>query len=167
MTLRIVVRADRRVADAQQLLVRMNDDRDVGNALKLALAEAPAYRAVPGFEASGAVSVSCFAVADDTEAQIIVRGSRWSTYGLARVSALRALGCALVATDVYDGDDLLPLSDRHVDAIVCAYPAGVAPYAELTRVERAGLRANLHDTFGAVLRTFDPRRTVDPGGPVP
>ena len=56
----------------------MNDDRDVSNALRLALADAPAHRVVPGFERSGALTVSCFAVADEIEAQIVVRGTRWS-----------------------------------------------------------------------------------------
>lgn len=166
MTRRIVVRADQRIDDAQQLLLRMNDDLDVGNALKLSLAEALAYRAVAGFETSGAVSVSCFAVGDDVEAQIVVRGTRWAAYGLARVATLRSLGCELVATDVYDGDDRLPLSDRHVDVIVCPYPAGVAPYANLTKSERARLRARLEARFAAVLRSFDPRRTVEETGPV-
>jgi len=138
MSRRVVVRADRRIDDAEQLLLRMNDDRDVGNALKLALAEAPAYREVSGFERSGAVSISCFAVADDVEAQIVVRGTRWAVYGLASVAKLRALGCVLVATDVYDNDERLPLSDRHVDVIVCQYPAGVGSYAGLVRADRAG-----------------------------
>lgn len=78
MTRRVVVREDRRVDADEQLLLRMNDDRDVTNALKLALADAPAYRVLPGFERAGAVAVSCFAVADDIEAQIVVRGTRWS-----------------------------------------------------------------------------------------
>lgn len=155
-----MVRGDRRISDSAQLLVRMNDDRDIANALKLALADAPAYRVVPGFERSGALTVSCFAVADDIEAQIVVRGTRWSWYGLTRVSDLRALGCQLVATEVFDGDDLLPLSDRHVDVIVCPYPSEMADYATLTKTERSTLRASLGDRFTAVLRAFDPRRTT-------
>ncbi|MDA8331748.1 MAG: hypothetical protein M0027_11225 [Candidatus Dormibacteraeota bacterium] len=119
MARRVAVRADRRIGDGEQLLLRMNNDSDVVNALKLALADAPAYRVVPGFERSGALTVSCFAVADEVEAQIVVRGTRWSWYGLARAGDLRALGCHLVATDIFDGDDLMPLSDRHVDVIVC------------------------------------------------
>ncbi|MHB8246113.1 MAG: hypothetical protein ACYDGN_12320 [Acidimicrobiales bacterium] len=160
MTRRVVVHDDRRISDSAQLLVRMNDDRDVANALKLALADAPAYRIVPGFERSGALTVSCFAVADEVEAQIVVRGTRWSWYGLSRVSDLRALGCQLVATNVFDGDDLLPLSDRHVDVIVCPYPPEMADYATLTKTERSSLRASLADRFTAVLRAFDPRRTT-------
>jgi hypothetical protein len=127
MTRRIVLRANRRIEDADQLLLRMNDDRDVTSALKLALADAPAYGVVPGFEAIGAVAVSCFAVASSLEAEIIVRCSRWTMYGLASVARLKGLGCTVVATDVYDGDELLPLSDRHVDVIVCPYPAGTPP----------------------------------------
>ena len=138
----------------------MNDDRDVGNALKLALADAPAYRAVAGFEQSGAVSISCFAVADEVEAQIVVRGSRWAVYGLASVARLRSLDCVLVPTDVYDAEDRLPLSDRHVDVIVCPYPPGTEPYAALARADRARLRADLEPRFGAVLRAFDPRRSL-------
>ncbi|MDA8073137.1 MAG: hypothetical protein M0Z40_10105 [Actinomycetota bacterium] len=47
----------------------MDDDRDVADASKLALADAPASRVVPGFELSGALSVSCFAVAEEIEAR--------------------------------------------------------------------------------------------------
>lgn len=50
MTRRVVVREERWAGNDQQLLLRMNDDRDVGNALKLALAYAPAYRVLPGLE---------------------------------------------------------------------------------------------------------------------
>lgn len=161
MTRRVAVRHDGRVGDGDQLLVRMNTDRDVTNALKLALADAPAYRAVPGFERSGAVAVSCFAVADEADARIVVRSTRWSWYGMAQARDLRELGCHLVATDVFDGDELLPLSDRHVDAIVCAYPSATADYAALAKAERARLRTSLEDRFAAVLRAFDPRRTTD------
>ncbi len=160
MTLRVVVRADHRIDDGDQLLLRMNEDSDVANALKLALANAPAYRVIPGSERSGALTVSCFAVANEIEAQIVVRGTRWSWYGLARVNDLRALGCDLVASDVFDDEDLLPLSDRHVDVIVCPYPPGRADYATLTKAERSSLRASLADRFTAVLRAFDPRRTT-------
>lgn len=160
MTRRVVLRDDRRVDHVEQLLLRMNDDRDVTNALKLALADAPAYRVVPGYERSGAVTVSCFAVADEVEAQIVVRGTRWSWYGLAWVGNLRSLGCRLVATDVFDAGDLLPLSDRHVDVIVSPYPANTADYAMLTKAERSRLRASLEERFTAVLRAFDPRCTT-------
>ena len=167
MTRRIAVREDCRLDDDAQLLIRLNDDRDVTNALKLALAEAPAYQLIPGY-AFGAVTVSCFLVRGDLEAQIVVRGTRWSVYGLARVGDLRALGCAVVATDVYEGEEPLPLSDRHVDVIVCPYPPAAAPYADLNKVERGRLRARLADQFTTVLRAFDPRRTAaDEPGSIP
>jgi len=119
VTRRVTLRDDARMGEDDQLLLWMNDDRDVTNALKLALAEAPAYRVVPGFGLSGAVAVSCFLVATDIDARIVVRGTRWSVYGLATVARLRALGCTLVATEVFDGEEPLPLSDRHVD-VSCA-----------------------------------------------
>ena len=81
-------------------------------------------------------------------------------YGLASVADLRSLGCTLVATDVFDDDDRLPLSDRHVDVIVCPYPAGTEPYAALARADRAHVRANLEPRFSVVLRAFDPRRSL-------
>jgi hypothetical protein len=96
----------------------------------------------------------------DVFGAIVVRGTRWSWYGLSRVSDLRALRCQLVATNVFDGDDLLPLSDRHVDVIVCPYPPETADYATLTKTERSSLRASLTDRFTAVLWAFDPRRTT-------
>jgi len=157
--MRIVVRDDGRVRHAGQLLLRMNDDRDVTNAVKLALANAGAYRVVPGYQ-DGALAISCFAVASDADAAEFARATRWSRYGLARVADLLALDCQLIGTDVYDGADLLPFSDRHVDVITCAYPPGVPPYAELPKAERARLRANLCDRINTVLRVFDPRYTV-------
>ncbi|MHB1929832.1 MAG: hypothetical protein ACYDEN_03095 [Acidimicrobiales bacterium] len=167
MTRRVTVRNDGRIGDDDQLLLRMNDDRDVTNALKLALAETPAYRVVPGFELTGAVAVSCFLVATDVDAQIVVRGTRWSVYGLASVARLRTLGCTLVATEVFDGEEPLPLSDRHVDVIVCLYPPGVAEYATLTRAEPSRLRASLDERFSTVLRAFDPRRSAaSEAGPI-
>jgi hypothetical protein len=105
---RIEIRVDARIDEEQQLLIRMNDDRDVTAAMKLSLAEAAAYKAVPGYEAAGAIAVSCFLVADDLEAQIVVRGTRWSMYGLASVGALRSQGCEVIPTAVYDGTELLP-----------------------------------------------------------
>jgi hypothetical protein len=106
------------------------------------------------------VAVFCFTVADGIEAKTMVRETRWSAHGLARAADLRALGCPLIATDIFDDDEILPLSDRHVDVLVCAYPAGAADYAALSRADRASLRASLADRFTAVLRAFDPRRTV-------
>jgi hypothetical protein len=103
-------------------------------------------------------------------AVIILRG--WTTgdgnklarlrswYGLATAGSLRALGCQLVGTDVYEGNDLLPLSDRYIEAVVCAYPAGVGDYAALDRGARARLRESLSARYAAVLRAFDPRRSV-------
>jgi hypothetical protein len=57
------------------------------------------------------------------EAQILVRGS-W--YGLATAGSLRSLGCQLVGTDVYEGDELLPLSDRRTWRFSPAPFAGLA-----------------------------------------
>jgi hypothetical protein len=162
MTRRVVLRDDRRTRDDQQLLLRMNDDRDIANALKLALAFAPAYRVVPGFGETGALTVSCFAVANELEAQIVVRGSRWSSYGLTTAGELRGLGCDLIATDVFDGEDPMPLSDRHLDVVVCPYPPGWADYASLNKTERARMREGLLGRFSAVLGAFDPRRSIGP-----
>lgn len=163
MAHRIELRPDARIEDHQQLLVRMNDDRDVVAAMKLALAGAEAYRVLPSFAETGAIAVSCFLVADHIEAEIVVRGTRWSVYGIAPVGRLQSLGVDLVATNVYDGDDLLPLSDRHVDVIVGPYPAGLAPYAQLPKPQQRQLREDLRERFTLVLRAFDPRRTLDEG----
>lgn len=90
-----------------------------------------------------------------------MRSTRWPWFGLARVGDLRELGCLLVATDLFDGDDLLPLPECHVDVIVCPYPSATADYAALAKAERGLLRASLEGRFTAVLRSFDPRRTTD------
>ncbi len=70
------------------------------------------------------------------------------------------LGCRLVGTDVFDGDDLLLLSDRHVDVIVCDYPPETADFALLTSAGRRLLRASLENRFEVVLRAFDPRPRI-------
>ena len=163
MAYRIEPRTDARIADDEQLLLRMNDDHDVVAALKLALAAADTYRAIPAFESTGAIAVSCFLVADDIEAEIVVRGTRWSVYGLAAVGRLRSLGFEVVATNVYDGDELLPFSDRHADVIVSPYPTGLARYSQLPKAEQRRLRDTIQERFVDALRAFDPRRTVDEG----
>lgn len=108
------------------------------------------------------MTASCFRVRDDVEAQILVRGSRWSWYGLATAGALGDLGCQLVGTDIYEGDELLPLSDRHIDVVVCPYPAGWPDCVALGRAGRARLRESLAGTYSSALRAFDPRLAVAP-----
>jgi len=161
----VELRRDARVDDDEQLLLRLNDDLDEVNVLRLALANAPAYRSLPGHESTGAVAVSRFAVASQLDAEIIIRGTRWgdlgARYGLATVRELRALGCEVVPTVIYERGVRLPLSDRHVDVIACPYPTGFADYAALTGSQRAEVRALTQDRFSAVVRAFDPRHQID------
>lgn len=165
MNISVELRPDLRVGDNEQLLLRLNDDLDEVNVLRLALANAAAYRSLPGYESTGAVAVSCFAVASQLDAEIIIRGTRWGVlgakYGLATAGDLRALGCEVVPTVVYDRGVRLPLSDRHVDVIVCPYPAGFVDYAALTRAQRSEVRALTQDRFRAAVRSFDPRHQIE------
>jgi hypothetical protein len=165
VNLRVELRSDLRVGDDEQLLLRMNDDQDEVNVLRLALANAPAYRGIHGYEAAGAVALSCFAVASALDAEILIRGTRWSAlgtrYGLATVGAVRALGCQVLPTVVYERGVRLPLSDRHVDVIASPYPAAFADYATLTKSQRAEVRALTQARFSDVVRAFDPRHQVE------
>lgn len=93
-------RVDDRLTDLTQLLVRFNDDHDPAMALRNALREATTYRVIPGYERSGALTISVFIVADEREAQILTGGLGQSRYGLATVGALRHRGYEVVPTDV-------------------------------------------------------------------
>lgn len=68
MNVRVELRYDLRVGDDEQLLLRMNDDHDELNILRLALAHAAAYRSIHGYESTGAIAVSCFAVGNALDA---------------------------------------------------------------------------------------------------
>jgi hypothetical protein len=158
---RVTLRADNRVADTDQVMVRFNNDADIGNALSLALASSHLYRVLPEYEDNGAVTVSVFLVASPAEAQTLTAGVGQTMFGLATVGQLRAAGLEVVATDVTDDDgELLPFSDRHADVVACAYPAGTPAYADLTRNERKTLRAQLAPSYERALRLFDPRYTI-------
>ena len=165
MNLRVELRRDLRLADDEQLLLRMNDDHDEVNVLRLALANAAAYRTVPGYESTGAVALSCFAVGSALDAEIIIRGTHWGAlgakYGLATVGDMRALGCQVLPTVIYDRAVELPLSDRHVDVIACPYPAEFPEYGSLTRSQRAEVRERTLPDLSAVMRAFDPRRQIE------
>lgn len=165
VTFRVELRTDLRVRDNEQLLLRFNDDFDEVNVLRLALANAAAYRSVPGYESTGAVAVSCFAVASRLDAEIIIRGTRWGDlggkYGLATVGAIRALDCDVLPTVIYRRGVEIPLPDRHVDVIVSPYPAGFDEYATLTRSQRADVRALTLGRLHAVVRAFDPRQQIE------
>ncbi len=78
----VQLRADARVGEDAQLLVRFNDDADVANALRLALADAHLYRVLPGHGEHGAVTVSVFLVTGTTEARTLSAGIGQYLFGL-------------------------------------------------------------------------------------
>jgi len=157
-TRRVVYRPDRAVSDDAQLLVRFGRDADEAQALRLALVVSPLYRAVPGFERAGAVCVSAFVVADETDAAALLLDTTWGHYGLATVGTLREAGYCVVATDIEEDGELIPHSERHVDVVVCPYPEGAAPYDQLGRPDRRMVREQLVTPYAKALRCFDPRR---------
>jgi hypothetical protein len=71
---RVTPRQDRRIADDTQLLVRFNDDHDSAMALRNALRDVGLYRVIPGYEATGAITISCFIVIDEREARVLTAG---------------------------------------------------------------------------------------------
>ncbi|MDA8185499.1 MAG: hypothetical protein M0035_13950 [Actinomycetota bacterium] len=68
------LRADSRLDDEAQLLLRLGNDRDPAMALRQALLSAPLYRVVRGYERAGAVTVSVLVVNDDREAAVLAKG---------------------------------------------------------------------------------------------
>jgi hypothetical protein len=161
MPKRIRPRVDARLTGQTQLLVRFNDDHDPAMALRNALRDAALYRSVPGYESSGAITISVFVVADEREAHVLTAGIGQSLYGLATVADLQRHGYQVVATDVEEDGILAPFSDRHADVIVAAYPAELPPYdRQLPPAERKRIRALLLDDYDAALRIFDPRHDV-------
>lgn len=161
MPKRVRPRADSRLTDQTRLLVRFNDDHDPAMALRNALRDAALYRSVPGYEPSGAITISVFIVADEREAQVLTVGTGQSLYGLVTVGAVRERGYDVVATDVEEDGTPIPFSDRHADVIVSAYPQDLAPYDERLRpAQRKHIRAMLLGQYDAALRMFDPRREV-------
>jgi len=130
-------------------------------ALRNALRDVGLYRVLPGYEGTGAITISCFIVADDREARVLTAGVGQSVYGLATVRTLRALGYAVVATDIEVDAALIPFSDRHADLVVGPYPADLPPYDErLPPAGRRAIRSRLLSAYEAALRAFDPRRPV-------
>lgn len=159
--MRVEIRQDPRIRSDSQLLLRFNRDADPRIVLRNSLSSAPDYRVLPGYESAGAVVVSCFLVTGRVEAEVIVRGTRWSYYGLASIGDVEALGCQVVATDITDEDGPIPLSELHVDVIVGVYPPGVGEYDQLPRAERARVLEQQLPRFERVLRTFDPRQLLE------
>jgi hypothetical protein len=158
---RVIPRHDRRVADDTQLLVRFNDDHDPAMALRNALREVGLYRILPAYAGTGAITISCFIVADEREARVLTAGVGQSLYGLATVGTLRALGYVVVATDIEEDGSLIPFSDRHADLVVGPYPADLPLYDEQLRpAERRAIRSRLLPSYEAALRAFDPRRPI-------
>ena len=112
-------------------------------ALRSALRDAALYRAVPGYEAPGAITVSVFVVRDQREAEILTEGIGQSRYGLATAGALRVLGYGVVGTDVEEDGVPIPFCERHADVIVSAYPEHEVPYSDrLSPAVRRAIRAS-------------------------
>lgn len=161
-------RADARLTDHTQLLVRFNDDHDPAMTLRNALRDAALYRTVPGYQTSGAITISVFIVADQREAQVLTAGIGQSLYGLATVGQLRHHGHDVVATDIEEDGVLAPFSDRHADVIVAPYPHELPPYDQhLPPAERKRIRALLLDQYTTALRIFDPRHHLPEEYPDP
>jgi hypothetical protein len=122
------------------------------------------YGEIPAYEVQGAVCVSAFLVESESDARTMLEDVIWGHYGLATAGTIRSAGYEVIGTDIEEDGALIPLSDRHVDVVVAAYPAGLAPYADLTRQERRALREALVTAYERALRLFDPRRGADSGG---
>ncbi|MGH8997763.1 MAG: hypothetical protein ACRDY7_00020 [Acidimicrobiia bacterium] len=143
------------------MLVRFNDDHDPAMALRNALRDVGLYKVLPGYEATGAITISCFIVTDEREARVLTAGVGQSLYGLTTAGALHERGYDVVATDIEEDGSLIPFSDRHVDLVVGEYPPDLPGYDEgLRPAERRAVRARLLPNYEAALRAFDPRKPI-------
>jgi hypothetical protein len=130
-------------------------------ALRNALRDASLYQSLPGYESTGAITVSVFVVADVREALGRTAGIGQSLSGLATVGTGREHGYQVVPTQMEEDGVPLPFSDRHADVVVSAYPEDLPPYdARLPPSERRRIRALLLDEYNRALRVFDPRHEV-------
>jgi hypothetical protein len=130
-------------------------------ALRNALRDVGIYRVLPAYEDTGAITISCFIVADEREARVLTAGVGQALYGLATVRTLRELGYTVLATDVEEDGSLIPFSDRHADLVVAPYPPDLPAYDERLRpAERRAIRSSLLASYEAALRAFDPRRPI-------
>ncbi len=152
------LRTDGRIHDDVHLLVRFNDDADVPNALRLALADAHLYRVLPGHAERGALTVSVFLVSGIVEARTLAAGVGQHVFGLATAGRMREAGHEVVATTVYQDGVPAPFSERHADVVVTDYPGDLPAYTTaLARPVRREIRERLLPAYEQALRLFDPR----------
>lgn len=156
----IRLRGGVRIADEAQLLLRYGDDHDRETALRNALRDSHLYRVLPDYERGGAVTVSTFVVDDEREAELFTRGFDKPAYGLSTAGRLRRAGYVLLATDILTDGVPAPLSERHVDVVVMAYPADDPPYATLGSAQRGRVRERLIEAYRRALGEFDPRQVL-------
>lgn len=156
----VTPRADQRLVDGTQLLLRFNDDARPEQALSNALRDSGLYKMVPGYP-YGAITVSVLTVESIVEARVLTAGIGRHWFGLASVGHLRQLGYVVVATDIEIDGSREAFSDRHVDVIVCGYPDDEPLYADtVPPAERRRIRSGLLPLYTRALRAFDPRYEV-------
>lgn len=136
-------------------------------ALRTALLFADAYRAVPGYEDTGAIAISAYLVRDEQDAHALLDGTTWGEMGgLIAPSLITDAGLVLVGTDVLTDGEPDPLFERHMDVIVCAYPHDIPPYAQCnSKAAKNELFDRLQAQYTKALRLFDPRKNLDGGVP--
>lgn len=158
MAREVRLRADQRIHDDAHLLVRFNDDADVLNALRLALANAHLYRVLPGHSERGALTISAFLVSGLVEARTLAAGVGQQKFGLATAGRIRKAGHEVVATTLYEDGTPAPFAGLHADVIVADYPPDFPAYTtELGRPLRRHIRERLLPAYAQALRLFDPR----------
>jgi len=161
MAREVRLRADERIHDDAQLLVRFNDDADVLNALRLALANAHLYRVLPGHTERCAITISVFLVSSLVEARALAAGVGQHLFGLATAGRIREAGYEVVATTLYQDGIPAPFAELHADVVVADYPGDLPAYTtELGRSIRRQIRERLLPTYARALHLFDPRYNV-------
>ncbi|HWL44903.1 MAG TPA: hypothetical protein VNQ73_18315 [Ilumatobacter sp.] len=151
--------ADARLADDQQIVLRLGTDADVDQTIKASLGHFLAYRPVvvaSGLDAPGALTLSVY-LRNPGRPVVAYRAGpfqRW--YRTTTVGHVIDAGVTIWPTDVSVEGEPLPLSSDHADLVVSAR-SDVLPdaYLAATKSERRRMRDNLRPEFEAVLALFD------------
>lgn len=151
--------ADVRLADDEQIVLRLGTASDVDQTIRASLGHYFAYAGVlseNGLEGAGALPLSVYLKDRRQPSSAYRAGPFQRAYRTTTVGRVRAAGVEIWATAVAIEGQRLPLSDAHADLVVSTR-SDVLPdaYAAADKTERRRLRELLRPEFEAVLAVFD------------
>jgi hypothetical protein len=151
---------DPRLADDEQLLLRLGTDADVDQTIKASLGHYFTYAKVLetlGLPGAGALTLSVYLLAVNQRPENFRVGPFQRVYRTTTIGRARAAGVAVWATDVAIEGRPLPMSSSHADLVVSTRSDGLPEaYAAADKLERQRLRDTLRPEFETVLTLFGP-----------